>query len=466
MAEINSGNTVTNTGTNQPFVDPPENISKQRIVVPKTIKIPKPIIEKPTFRAVKLYDAMVAVAEEVRNKKDLFGDLISEGSLNIFFSRAGTGKSFLSKQASEAFATGKNVLDVMHSGIIESYSTTKGFNLKNQTIAQEVIYVDFEATEKNDYTRYTNKSERENLDIIEVLPYHFSDNITVLYPDKIAIQNPLMFIDEIEEEVKKRPNAKILFIDNMAAISWENEKGSNAARLMNKIRDLQRRYNLTVIVMAHTTKIVKGEPILDTSLAGSFNVFNLAENVWAIGESVMDDTIRYIIQLKARYGDVHFNKNNVITLQFKEYANGFKGFEFLSYESEEALLAPISKEEKNEINQEIINAVRYGLDNEGKRVTGTSIAKEMYENHKDNIGVSKSTYIERIKKQYSRMKNKGVFNFDDNNSPEITDHTNEKIPDSESTRIADFKQIMHKVIEENMNSERFKKLNNSDNLST
>ena len=411
-----SGNTAINNKTT-PFIDPNEHINANKINI---IRSPNPItlknanlktVKKPTFKVGTIYKAMDDVGEEVRNKKNLFGDLIGEGSLNIFFSRAGTGKSFLSKQCCEAFATGRNVLDIMNYGIVENQSTTNNFNLNNETLAQKILYIDFEATAENDFIRYTVDSVRKNLSL-EVHPYHFSDNFIIAYPDELSTSDNLLFIDAIEEEVKKC-GAKILFIDNMSAISWENEKSSNAARLMNKIRDMQRRNKLTVVVMAHTTKIIKGQPILDTNLAGSFNVYALAENVFAIGESEMDNSIRYIIQLKVRYGQVHFHKDNVIALQFKEFSNGFKGFEFLNYETEEALLEIITKQTKMDENREIINAVRLGIN-----ATPAEIAKDLYEKFYPDKEVSISTFKQRIRQQYNRLKNKGMF--DQNTTTEQT----------------------------------------------
>ena len=80
----------------------------------------------------------------------------------------------------------------------------------------------------------------------------------------------------------------------MSAISQDNEKSGNAAKLMNKVKDLQRRNKLTVLLMAHTPKIVQGEAIIGNNLAGSSNLYNLADSVMAINMTTMSDNIRYI----------------------------------------------------------------------------------------------------------------------------------------------------------------------------
>ena len=78
-----------------------------------------------------------------------------------------------------------------------------------------------------------------------------------------------------------------MIIDNISAISTDNEKSGQAVKLMSRIKDMQRRNKLTILLMAHTPKIVEGEPIIGNNLAGSANLYNLADSVLAINKTTM-----------------------------------------------------------------------------------------------------------------------------------------------------------------------------------
>lgn len=409
------------------------------------IKKEKKIIDKPTFKVKPLVQAMEEVKDTVRNQKNLFGDLVTQGDLTIIFGRSGTGKSFLAYQFAEAIASGKNVLDVMNSSIVENYNNgeTKYYNLNNETQKQIVLYADFEATIENDYIRYTDKDVRKNPDV-EIKPYQFNTNFIVAVPDRLTVMDNLLFLDVIEEEVKKW-GAKVLIIDNIAAISQENEKSSSAAKLMNKIKDIQRRNKLTVLVMAHTPKIVNGESIIWTNLAGSSNLYNLAESVFAIGTTTMDEDVRYLIQLKSRYNEIQFHSDNVIAIKFKKRLDGFKGFVFLNYENEASLIKSIDKATKDDENKEIIDLVKhFGFG-------AVQIAEELHPKYGKDVELS--TYKERIYKRLQRLKNKGLIP-DEKSSANVvklsnSNHGNDKIPLQNNLKTAPDANILVKIPENN-----------------
>jgi hypothetical protein len=224
----------------------------------------------------------------------------------------------------------------------------------------------------------------------------------------LTVSDNLLFIDSIELEVKKC-GAQVLIIDNMSAISQDNEKSGNAVKLMNKIKDLQRRNKLTVLLMAHTPKIVQGEAIIWTNLAGSSNLYNLADSVMAINTTTTDDSVRYIKQLKSRYNEIQYHKDNVVAIKFSTRPDGLKGFEFLNYESEDELIKPQDKATKADEDREIVNLIKhfgYGV---------AQIANELKPKFAPDIELS--TYYQRIKKRIQRLKAKGLIE-EDNVVPE------------------------------------------------
>jgi len=325
-----SGQTTSSTGNTTNF-----KYEKQRVI--RTTGKSK-AIELPTFKTMSIVNAFDEIKDTINNQKNIFGDLLTEGDLTILFGRSNVGKSFLSYQIAEA--SGKNVLNVLDNIGIKNYGETKYLNLNNETLAQKVLYVDFEATIEKDYIRYSTRESK--LEGNNVKPYQFNQNFISAFPDRLTVTDNLLFIDAIELDVIKT-GAKVLIIDNMSAISQDNEKSGNAAKLMNKVKDLQRRHKLTVLLMAHTPKIVQGEAIIANNLAGSSNLYNLADSVMAINLTTMADDVRYIKQLKSRYNEIQFHKDNVVAIKFITRPDGLKGFEFLNYEQEEELIKPIDK---------------------------------------------------------------------------------------------------------------------------
>jgi RecA-family ATPase len=399
MNELNlSGQPTNSTGSTVTF-----NYEKPKV---STFIGKGKVIELPTFKTMPIVNAFEEIKDTINNQKNIFGDLLSEGDLTILFGRSNVGKSFLSYQIGEAVARGKNVLNVMDITELQNYGEKRYYNLNNETQAQKVLYVDFEATIEKDYIRYSTKDR--STDYSTKMPYQFSQNFITAFPERLTVSDNLLFIDSIELEVKKC-GAKVLIIDNMSAISQDNEKSGNAVKLMNKIKDLQRRNKLTVLLMAHTPKIVQGEAIIWTNLAGSSNLYNLADSVIAINTTTTDDSVRYIKQLKSRYNEIQYHKDNVVAIKFSTRPDGLKGFEFLNYESEDELIKPQDKATKADEDREIVNLIKhfgYGV---------AQIANELKPKFAPDIELS--TYYQRIKKRIQRLKAKGLIE-EDNVVPE------------------------------------------------
>lgn len=415
MSELNqSGQTTTSTtGDTKTF-----NYVKPQASRRPTTKVQ----ELPTFKTMPIVKAFEEIQNTINNQKNIFGDLLTEGDLTILFGRSNVGKSFLSYQIGEAVARGKNVLSVMDMVELRNHGETRYYNLNNETPSQKVLYVDFEATIEKDYIRYSTKDQKKTGS--NTKPYQFSTNFITAFPDRLTVSDNLSFIDAIELEVKKC-GAKVVIIDNLSAISQDNEKSGNAVKLMNKIKDLQRRNKLTVLLMAHTPKIVQGEPITWTNLAGSSNLFNLVDSVMAINTTTTDDSVRYIKQLKSRYNEIQYHKDNVIAIKFTDRPDGLKGFEFLNYESEDELIKPVDKASRADEDREIVNRIKH-FD-----MSIAQIAEELKPQFAPDIELS--TYYQRIKKRVQRMKTKGLIEDKDSDKesfviPTITEETVTVLP--------------------------------------
>lgn len=399
----------------------------------------------PSFTISTINDSFIEAKTTVANKKNLFGDLITLGDLSILFGRSNTGKSFLGYQIAEAIAEGLNVLDVITT---TDKTTTAYYNLNNDTVAQKVIYYDFEGTKEKNYMRYSNKSNN--------MACSFSANLYVSYPDVLSVLDPLLFIDAMELQTNTL-EAKVIIIDNLSAISQDNEKSGNAVRLMNKIKDFQRKNNLTVILMAHTPKVIEGQPIISNNLAGSSNLFNLADSVMAINTTSQDTSIRYIKQLKSRYNEIFYSEDNVITIKFNSKIDGFKGYEFIAYESEYELIKVIEKSIKDDENKDIINEVN---------LMGSSyseIAKKLQPKYAPGIDIR--TYRERIIKRIKALKAKGLINDCDEPAKQINrleTTINKSITEPAIKPVKQIEPITEPAIKHAINKELNEFMNNLD----
>ncbi|MEI6049366.1 MAG: AAA family ATPase [Bacteroidota bacterium] len=437
MSEIKlSGETTTSTGDTKTF----------NYVKPQVTRRTTKVIEYPTFKAMPINKAFVEIQDTINNQKNIFGDLLTEGDLTILFGRSNVGKSFLSYQIAEAIARGRNVLNVMDITELRNHGETRYYNLNNETLLQKVLYVDFEATIEKDYIRYSTKDPKSTS---KAKPYQFSENFITAFPDRLTVADNLLFIDSIEFEVKKS-GAKVVIIDNLSAISQDNEKSGAAVKLMNKIKDLQRRNKLTVLLMAHTPKIVQGEPIIWTNLAGSSNLYNLADSVMAINTTTMADDIRYIKQLKSRYNEIQYHKDNVVAIKFSTRPDGLKGFEFLNYEPEDELIKPQDKATKADEDREIINLIR-NFD-----YTVALIAEEL--KPKFGADVELSTYYQRIKKRIQRLKSKGLIEDRETEPQPVVLPIVNVVPEAPKVNVAPevnprFKPEIRAILDEQQNRE-------------
>ena len=93
------------------------------------------------------------------------------------------------------------------------------------------------------------------------------------------------------------------------------EKGDAAGRLMIQLNNLKKRYALSILVLAHTPKRSLDCPITSNDLAGSKRLYNFFDSVFTIGKSAQDGGLRYVKQLKVRYGTFSHDADNVIVYE-------------------------------------------------------------------------------------------------------------------------------------------------------
>lgn len=244
--------------------------------------------------------------------KSLLGDVWQSGELVIFFGSTGTGKSIFVVQTGDKLSKGESVDDE---------------HLKNECPPQVVLFFDFELTDKQFQNRYTPDGETKNT-------YQFSDNLKFINISFGEIYDPKQNITEvifkIINDAIESTKAKILIIDNITALSsQDNSDGNSAMELMAYLDKLKRQHSISILVVAHTPKKFNFTPITISDLAGSAKIPNFADCVFAIGKSIKSADYRYLIQAKfSRSKREAFDSNNVLTL-YK-----LKDYNFLKYQIE------------------------------------------------------------------------------------------------------------------------------------
>lgn len=205
-----------------------------------------------------------------------------EGELSCLFADSNVGKSILAVQIADRIARTDNVL-----------------------------YLDFELSEKQFQLRYTNEHGK---------PYTFPEKLYRVSLDC----NSLLEADFEEaimggiEQMALQTGCKIFIVDNLTYLCCAMEKGDAAGRLMIQLNNLKKKYGLSVLVLAHTPKRSLDCPITSNDLAGSKRLYNFFDSVFAIGKSAQDGGLRYVKQLKVRYGTFSHDADNVIIYEIEK----------------------------------------------------------------------------------------------------------------------------------------------------
>ena len=226
------------------------------------------------------------LAAQEPDAKPLYKELWYEGQIAIFFTRDGTGKSILALQIAATIAEQRNV-----------------------------VYFDFEMSLADFRDRYIAKDGS---------PHQFPMRLKYIAPDYYNLGNTDVLKDI--EECAKELKSDILIIDNITALSCELEEGKEAIKLMKKIKSMAHANRWSIMLVAHTPKLMDGCPIRETDVAGSKKLTDLAASVFSIGMSIKNDPLRYLIQFKQRHSHTEFyDANNVLLLRLS------KEYDFLSF---------------------------------------------------------------------------------------------------------------------------------------
>jgi hypothetical protein len=272
----------------------------------------------------------VLASENVITSKPLLGELWQEGELCILFGPTNVGKSILAVEIGDAIASGGAILSD---------------NLKSGIEPIQVLYVDFEMSERQFKKRFAGRVFSPNFKRI------------VINYEELNVQS---FRQEVLPEIElkiRESKAKVLIIDNLSAIQADNTQAGDAAGLISEFLKLKRMRDLSILLLGHTPKFPKGIPIEYTHLAGSSFLSHFLDSLFAINKAV-NNTI-YIKQLKQRDVAETYGEDNVLHCRIEDTESGLR-IKYLG-KSVESQLLNRGNDDLEDRNQRIVADYRSGV---------------------------------------------------------------------------------------------------------
>jgi len=277
-------------------------------------------------------------AAKIPDPKMLFDEIWYEGELCFFFSTPGAGKTILAFQIAQSIATGISIHEEM---------------LKMTAKPKKVFYLDIELSIKQFEARYKNKTSGEYYDL--------SDNIlrAVLDFSSIDYDNLANIESVIIESLKKaaiNKGIEVFIIDNITSIYDPNDF-RRAIKFMHKLMRMKKTLNMSMLVLGHTPKRDMTQPLEIYSMAGSANLPNLIDSMFALGISNKENNRRYIKEIKNRNDEKKYGEKNVLDVIITR-ESGCLSFEICGSSEEWTHLKKPSQNEKR--NADIIEAYQSG----------------------------------------------------------------------------------------------------------
>lgn len=290
--------------------DTPEMVAMRRLTMPTAH------LDVAGFTIRTGYDWL---CEAQRNPmpKDLWQDygMVYENECTCIFSDTNVGKSILAVQI--------------------------GIDIARNT-CHNVLYVDYELSERQFATRYTDDSGTK-MDI----PDNFFRAQMCDIVDHTQLEQDA--VGRVMEAITNTA-ADVVIIDNITWLSCQTEQGDVAGELMMRLSEMKRRGKLTIIVIAHTPKRPASQPITLNDIGGSKKIANFVDSVIAMGRSSQGEDIRYIKHLKGRNAMIRYGGDNVLVCRMTK-ENGYVHLEQIGTAPERSHLRPYNAVDSSQVKE-------------------------------------------------------------------------------------------------------------------
>jgi len=272
--------------------------------------------EEGVFIVKKANDAMNDSSRKT-NPRNLWKTLWYEGEICCLFSDSNLGKSIYAVQIATEIAK-----------------------------TEKVLYFDFELSEKQFQLRYTNDKTQE-LFIFPTNLYRVEINCNKL--------DPMSFEDNVMDDILNlsiNRGCKILIIDNLTYLCSAMEKAEAAGTLMKELISMKKLHGFSIMILAHTPKRPLWEPLNQNHLQGSKRLYNMFDSCFAIGQSAKNEELRYIKELKVRWGSKTYGESHVIVAKIDKIDN-FLQFVEVGFAHEKEHLRANDSETREELKKMI-----------------------------------------------------------------------------------------------------------------
>lgn len=324
----------------------PDRVYRAKLLEEAKKKYPKRFSERPELVHVMPAGDCAEQAAGWLQMKQMFGPLWREQEVAVLFSSPGLGKSALAVQIAEHLARRCSIAPFPHPPD------------EPEDIPCRVLYLDCEMTSTQFARRYSTSAgdgaPLENL-------YKFSPD---LLRGQISWNGEVidgydgftdMLMTSIEDEVNAS-NAQVLILDNITFLTRGSTANAvTAFRLMDRLQELKKTAFISILVIAHTPKRPRHQPMTERDLQGSIDITKAADSVFALAQSCVAPDMRYIKQIKSRAGLMEYGEQNVLIYRLEKFdlaaeigadpdairADNFLGFSFIGTDREDIHLPPI-----------------------------------------------------------------------------------------------------------------------------
>lgn len=298
------------------------------------------------FLTIKSANQWIDEAKSKPIPKKIFGPFWYEEELCILFADTNQGKSLLAVQIIDSVTKGTSTL-----------------GLEMELPKSKVIYFDLELTAKQFEMRYAQHDKDK-----DILFDHFEFSEQFLraeinpYGYDVSVEDYESFLFREIESQTTESKAKILVIDNLSCVISDNEKAKNTTPFLIRLNNLKKMYGWSILLIAHTPKRNLFAPISRNDIQGSKSFINLIDSCFAVGESQKDPSIKYLKQIKVRYGAFQFPSENVVVCKIGKETN-FSSFKFLEYGKESEHLKHFDAADKVQVKNKAFELKKSGYSN-------------------------------------------------------------------------------------------------------